>query len=113
MNTVTSAAAVLLVLVVVGVVAGRARSRFLLLLVGLVVLVVAAAVVSGVTAPRADAAAWTRLLSTAVPLLVAYLAGWLCARGSLFGRLIVLGGAALLLATLPYPALGAAVARLL
>lgn len=112
MNPTTSSAAVLLALLLVGVVAGRARGRLLLLLVGLVVLVVAGALVSGVTAPGADAAAWTRLLSTAVPPLAAYLAGWLCARGSLFGRLIVLAAAALLVAVLPYPALGAVMARL-
>jgi hypothetical protein len=107
---VPTAAIVLLVVLVLGVVAGRAKGRFALLPVGLVVLAVAGAVVTGVTHLGPNAAEWTRLLTTTVPLLVTFLAGWLVARGSWFSRIVVIAAAALLLAALPYSTLGSALA---
>lgn len=108
------ATVVLFAVFVAGVLAGRAKRRFGLLLGGLVALVVAGALVAGVHGGAADrAGAFAALLATIVPLLVSYLAGWLCARATWFARVVVVAVAALLLAAFPYPAAGAAVARLL
>lgn len=109
-------ALVLLVVFGVGVLAGRARGRFLLLLVGLVVVVAAGAVVGGVTGtdlsapPEVLGPRLGDVYAVVVPPAVAFLAGWLAARGSWFGRAVVVGVAVLLLAALPYGALGAATA---
>jgi hypothetical protein len=96
----------------VGVLAGRAKQRWLLLLLG-----VAAAIAIGVVTTRLNgtpgappAVKITELYTTAVPLLVAFVAGWLCGRGTWFKRLVVLGAAALLLAAFPYTAAGQATA---
>ena len=100
-------ALVLVVVLVVGVVAGRAKGRYLLLLVGVVGTVVAGAVLAGVSIPTgwSNRAAWVGgLLPIAVPLLVAFLAGWLCGRASWFFRILVLAAAALLVAFFPYAA---------
>jgi hypothetical protein len=101
---------VLLGVLLVGVLAGRAKQRWLMLLLG-----IGAAIVVGVVTTRvngtlgADPAAKITLLYTnAVPLLVAFVAGWLCGRGSWFKRLVVLGVAALILAAFPYTAAGQA-----
>ena len=112
MTGVPTSALVLLGVFVAGVLAGRSKRRFVLLLAGIVVAVVASAVLTGVTAPGGRADEWTRLLTTAVPPLVAYLAGWLCARGSWFLRIVVVAAAAVLLASFPYAVAGGAVARL-
>lgn len=113
MNAVPTSALVLLGAFVIGVLAGRAERRFVLLLAGVAVAVVASAVLAGVTAvPAGRADEWTRLLTVAVPPLVGFLAGWVCARGSWFTRIVVVAAAAILLASFPYAVAGAAVARL-
>ena len=48
-----------------------------------------------------------------VPPAIAFLAGWIAARGTWFGRAVVVGVAVLLLAAFPYAAAGAATARAL
>jgi hypothetical protein len=97
---------VLVVVLVIGVFAGRSQRRFTLLLVGLLVtLGIGAAVTVLAAAPGAvadRAAELTGFYAVAVPLTVAYAAGWLCGRGSLLWRLVVLGVAVLVLAVFPY-----------
>lgn len=113
------AGAVLLVVLLVGVVAGRARRRWALLLAGLVAVIVLGVVTTSLTsAPDQGlgdtrAGGIARLYTTAVPLVVVFVAGWLCARGTWFRRLIVLAAAALLLAAFPYAAAGQATANLI
>lgn len=112
------AGAVLLVVLVIGVVAGRARRRWTLLVVGLVVVVVAGSAVALATTPLRSGSAdrvqeYAKVLSTVVPLAVAYAAGWVCGRGSWFLRIVVIGAAALLLAVFPYSVAAAGLARLL
>lgn len=112
-------AVVLLVVFAVGVLAGRAKGRVGLLLVGLAAVVVAGVVVAGVSG--ADPAAPPEVLgprladayAVVVPPGVAFLAGWLAARGSWFARAVVVGAAVLALAVFPYAALGAATAAAL
>jgi hypothetical protein len=112
-------AVVLLVVFVVGVLAGRARGRTALLLVGLVAVVVVGVVVAGVTGtdlsapPAVLGPRLGDVYAVVVPPAVAFLAGWLAARGSWFGRAVVVGVAVLALAALPYGALGAATAEAL
>ncbi|MDT7710240.1 MAG: hypothetical protein QOG20_5847, partial [Pseudonocardiales bacterium] len=53
------------------------------------------------------------LYSAALPPLVVFLAGWLCARASWFTRIVVIAAAALLLAAFPYAAAGGATAGVL
>ena len=109
-----TAAAVLAVVFVIGVLAGRAKRRWTLLLTGLVVMVGAGMVVvvsRGAAAARAQE--YAEALSTVLPLGVAYLAGWLCGRGTWFKRLLVVAAAALLLAAFPYAAAGEALVRLI
>jgi hypothetical protein len=110
-----AAAVVLLVVFVIGVGAGTSKRRWGLLLVGIIAIaVVAFAVTASTTGPvgtRADDIA--RLYTTGVPPLVAFLAGWVCARGSWFARVVVVAAAALLLAVFPYPAAGQATADLI
>lgn len=104
------------VALVVGVVAGRSKRRFALLLVGLLVAAIVGFVVVALSGPPVggtEPAQIARLYTTAFPLAVAFLAGWLCARGSWFGRLVVIAVAALVLAAFPYAAAGAATAELL
>ena len=109
-------ALVLLVVFVVGVLAGRAKGRVGLLLVGLVVVVAVGAVVAGVTGtdpsapPEVLGPRLAAVYAVVVPPAVAFLAGWLAARGTWFGRAVVVGAAVLLLAALPYGVLGAATA---
>lgn len=104
------------VALVVGVVAGRSKQRFSLLLLGLLVAAVVGFVVvavSGQPVGGTRPAEIARLYTAAIPLAVAFLAGWLCARGSWFGRLVVIAVAALLLAAFPYAAAGQATAEVL
>lgn len=107
-----AAALVLVGVLLVGVAAGRAKRRWTLLVAGVVALVVLAGVLTGVVgAPEDDRAAGiTALYRIAVPLVVAFGAGWLCGRGTWFGRALVLGAAVLLLAAFPYDAAGRATA---
>ena len=109
-----AAALVLLVVFVIGVAVGTSRRRWGLLLAGVVAIAAIGfaitATSSGPVGVRADDIA--RLYTTALPPLVAFLAGWVCARGSWFTRVVVVAAAALLLAAFPYPAAGRATAEL-
>ncbi len=109
------AALVLLVVLVVGVAVGRSKRRFGLLLVGIIVIAVVGFVVTATTsgAVGTRAADIARLYTTAVPPLVAFVAGWICARGSWFTRIVVIAAAAVLLAAFPYATAGDATANLL
>lgn len=111
-----AAAAVLLVVLLLGVAVGRSKRRWFLLLGGLVAVVGLGVVLTAVTVgpvAGADATGIADLYVVVVPPAVAFVAGWLCSRGTWFGRLIVLAVAALLLASFPYAAAGEATAELL
>lgn len=97
---------VLVGVLIVGVLAGRAKRRWLVLLLGIVVVIAVGVVATRIngTPGAVPAAKITLLYTTALPLLVAFVAGWLCGRGTWFKRLVVLGVAALLLAAFPYAA---------
>lgn len=107
-----AAAVVLLAALLIGVGAGRAAKRWSLLLVGMVALAVLALVAVAVTATpgTGPAAQVTALYAAGLPLLVVFVAGWLCGRGTWFRRFLVIGSAALLLAAFPYDAAGRATA---
>ncbi|WP_232663014.1 hypothetical protein [Pseudonocardia sp. TRM90224] len=109
------AGGVLVVVLVLGILAGRAKRRWTYLLTGLAAVVVLGIAVTAVAGVPGDdpATEVTALYSTTVPLIVGYLAGWLCGRGTWFRRLVVIAVAALLLAVFPYAAAGAATAGLL
>jgi hypothetical protein len=110
-----AAAVVLLVLFVIGVAVGSAKRRWGLLLAGILAIAalgfVVTAATTGAVSTRAEDLA--RLYSTALPPLVTFLAGWICARGSWFTRVVVVAAAALVLAAFPYPAAGRATAEVL
>lgn len=111
-----AAAAVLLAVLLLGVAVGRSKRRWFLLLAGLAAVVGLGVLLRAVTVGQvagADATGIADLYSVVVPPAVAFVAGWLCARGTWFGRLIVLAVAALLLASFPYAAAGEATAELL
>jgi hypothetical protein len=97
-------AALLLAVLLIGVAAGRAKRRLTLLVAGIVAVAVAGFVLTSTTMPAgADRAAQlTAVYAVSVPVAVAYLAGWLCGRGSWVKRLLVVGAAAVLLAVFPY-----------
>src|SRR5215207_3879786 len=102
------AAAVLLVVLLIGVAAGRAKGRLTLLVVGLLAVTGVGIALTALSAPAgADRATQvTALYAVALPLAVAFLAGWLCGRGSWVKRLLVVAAAALLLAAFPYAEVG-------
>jgi hypothetical protein len=103
------------VALLVGVVAGRAKQRVTLLIGGVVAAVVIGFVVTA-TGPARDAdkaAELTALYTVALPLAAAFLAGWLCARGSLIKRLLVLAAAVALVLLFPYAEAGQATAAAL
>lgn len=110
-------ALVLLAVLVVGVLAGRAKGRLGLLLGGLLAVVALAVVVAGVLG--ADLSAPPDVLgprlgdvyAVVLPPAIAFVAGWLAARGTWFRRALVVGVAVLLLAAFPYAAAGAATAE--
>lgn len=106
------AALVLGAVLLVGVAAGRAKRRWSLLLAGLVALVVLGAVATMLLGSGGGdrAAQVTAVYTVALPLVVAFAAGWLCGRGTWFRRLIVLAAAALLLVVFPYDVAGRATA---
>ena len=109
-----TAAAVLAVVFVVGVLAGRAKRRWVLLVVGIGVAIVAVAAVAATRGAAVERAQeYADALATVLPPAVAYLAGWLCGRGTWFKRLLVVAAAALLLAAFPYAAAGEALVRLI
>lgn len=105
---------VLVVVLVVGLLAGRAKGRFGLLLAGLATVVVLGVLYVG--APDLDApndvvaAQLGGVYAVVLPIVIAFTAGWLVARGSWFGRALVLGVAVVLVAAFPYAAAGTATA---
>jgi hypothetical protein len=104
---------VLLLVLVVGVGAGRAKGRWTLLAAGIAAIAAVGIVltaVGGGPGTEDPGAELTALYTITVPLVLAYLAGWLAAHGSWLRRLVVVGVAALLLAAFPYTAAGQATA---
>lgn len=107
---------VLVVVLVIGVLAGSAKQRWVLLLAGLVAVVVAALAFGGTSGldlqgPRAVVAERLAAVYTVVlPPAIAFVAGWLVARGTWFKRVLVVGAGILLVAAFPYAAAGAATA---
>jgi hypothetical protein len=110
--------AVLLVVLLVGVVAGRAKNRWTLLAVGLVILAAAGVVLTavadrpagGAAAPQDKGGELAALYTITLPLVVAYVAGWLLVRGGWLRRLLVVAVGAVLLVAFPYGAAGQATA---
>lgn len=109
------AVAVLVAVLLIGVLAGRARRRLTLLVAGLVAVVVAGFVLTMVSTPvTADRVAEvTAFYTVALPLLVAFVAGWFCGRAKWLPRLFILAVAAILLAVFPYADAGRATAAAL
>lgn len=109
------AGAVLVGVLLIGVLAGRARGRLTLLVAGLVAVIVAGFVVTVLSTPAtADRVAQVTVFYTvALPLLVAFVAGWSCGRAKWLPRLFILAVAALLLAVFPYDDAGRATAGIL
>jgi hypothetical protein len=108
------AGAVLLAVFVIGVAAGRTKKRLTALLFGLALVVGASVAVSALTRPAGldRTAQFTALYTMGVPLAAAFLAGWLCARGSWVKRLVVVAVAVALVLLVPYAELGRATAAL-
>ena len=105
--------AVLLVVLLIGVVAGRAKGRWTLLAAGLVVLAAAGVVLTAVgDNPAGDdpGAELTALYTITLPVVIAYVAGWLLVRGGWLRRFLVIAVGALLLVAFPYAAAGQATA---
>jgi nicotinamide riboside transporter PnuC len=105
--------AVLLVVLLIGVVAGRAKGRWTVLVAGLVVIAAVGVVLTAVgdTSPGEDPAAdLTALYTITLPLVIAYVAGWLLVRGGWLRRFLVIAVGALLLVAFPYAAAGQATA---
>jgi hypothetical protein len=113
-NSSAVAGAVLLGVLVVGVLAGRAKRRLTLLVFGLLAMVgVVIALDAVVRPPGGDRAAeLTSLYLLGLPLVAAYLAGWLCARGGWVKRLLVVALAVALVLAFPYAQAGRASAAL-
>jgi hypothetical protein len=105
--------AVLLAVLLIGVVAGRAKSRWTGLAAGIVVIVAAGVVLTAVRGgtPADDPGTeLTALYTVALPLVIAYVAGWLLVRGGWLRRFLVVAVGALLLVAFPYAAAGQATA---
>lgn len=104
---------VLLVVLLIGIVAGRAKSRWTALASGVVVIAAVGVVLTAVGGgPPTDdpAAELTALYTITLPLLIAYVAGWLVVHGGWLRRLLVIAIGALLLVAFPYAAAGQATA---
>lgn len=106
-------AAVLLGVLLVGVLVARSKRRAGLLLAGILVLggapLLLALVVGGLdvaSGPERLGGELAAVYAIAVPLVVAFVAGWFCGRGTWFMRLVVIAVAALLLAAFPYDVVG-------
>jgi hypothetical protein len=105
--------AVLLGVLAVGVAAAHAKGRWTLLATGILAILVVGIVLTAVAGgpdtedPAVELAA---LYTITVPLVLAYVAGWLAAFGSWLRRFLVVGVATLLLAVFPYAAAGQATA---
>ena len=103
-----------LVALIAGLAAGRAKKGRWSLLLGGVFAIVVVTALSALVSHRLDAAAPAEVIADqlaglyeiAVPVLIAYLAGWLCGRARWGWRLAVIAIAVVLLAALPYPELG-------
>jgi hypothetical protein len=105
--------AVLLVVLIIGVVAGRAKGRWMLLVSGIVIIAAVGVVLTaagGGPSTEDPAAELTALYTITLPLLIAYVAGWLVVRGGWLRRLLVIAVGALLLVAFPYAAAGQATA---
>lgn len=102
------AAIVLFVVLLAGVAVGRSRGRWTLLIAGLIAIAAAGVIITSTGGIPDKAASMARFYTIVVPVGAAYIAGWLCARGSWFKRLIVLAAAALLVAVFPFDAAGKA-----
>lgn len=105
--------AVLLVVLIIGIVAGRAKSRWTSLAAGIVVIAAVGVVLTAVGGgPPSDdpAAELTALYTITLPLVIAYLAGWLVVRGGWLRRVLVVAVGALLLVAFPYALAGQATA---
>jgi nicotinamide riboside transporter PnuC len=105
--------AVLLVVLLIGVAAGRAKGRWTILVAGLVVIAAVGVVLTAVgdtPAGEDPAAELTTLYTITLPLVIAYLAGWLIVRGGWLRRFLVIAVGALLLVAFPYAAAGQATA---
>lgn len=109
--------AVLVGVLVIGLAAGLAKGRAVLLLAGPVAVAVLGLLYVGVpdlAGPRdAVGARFGEVYAVVLPPAIAYVAGWLLARGTWFRRAVVVATAVLLLAAFPYAAAGAATAELL
>jgi hypothetical protein len=105
--------AVLLVVLIIGVVAGRAKGRWMLLVSGIVIIAAVGVVLTaagGGPSTEDPAAELTALYTITLPLLIAYVAGWLVVRGGWLRRFLVIAVGALLLVAFPYAAAGQATA---
>jgi hypothetical protein len=114
-NSSAVAGAVLLGVLVIGVVAGRAKQRLTLLVFGLLAMVGVVIALDALIRPAGGdrAAQFTGLYLLGLPLVVAFLAGWLCARSGWFTRALVVVLAVVLVLVFPYPQAGQATAGLL
>jgi hypothetical protein len=105
--------AVLLVVLIIGVVAGRAKGRWMLLVSGIVIIAAVGVVLTaagGGPSTEDPAVELTALYTITLPLLIAYVAGWLVVRGGWLRRFLVIAVGALLLVAFPYAAAGQATA---
>lgn len=105
--------AVLLAVLLIGIATGRAKGRWTLLAAGIVIIAAVGVVLTAVGGgPSTDdpAAELTALYTITLPLVVAYVAGWLVARGGWLRRVLVIAVGALLLVVFPYAVAGQATA---
>ncbi|GAA5139794.1 hypothetical protein [Pseudonocardia adelaidensis] len=106
--------AALLAVLLIGVVAGRAKGRWTALAAGIVVIAAVGVVLTAVGGgPPSDepGAELTALYTITLPLVVAYVAGWLVVRGGWLRRVLVIAVGAVLLVAFPYAAAGQATAE--
>lgn len=104
---------VLLAVLLIGIVAGRAKSRWTVLATGIVVIAAVGVVLTAVGGgPPTDdpAVELTALYTITLPLVIAYVAGWLVVHGGWLRRFLVIAIGALLLVAFPYAAAGQATA---
>jgi hypothetical protein len=112
-NSAAVTGAVLIAVLLIGIAAGRAKGRWTLLAAGIVVIVALGVVLTaagGVPGSDDPAVELTALYTITLPLVVAYLGGWLAAHGSWVRRFLVIAVAVLVLAAFPYAAAGQATA---